>query len=109
MTLVDSEKFIELLPHGSGIDCKWEAKERTDGKTTFKNYFHAMDEHGYYDGYMPFQFTVSFNGRGFEMTPIRCNDSKRKSFYGLSDYLDDTIQYAISNITFDMVKKEEEN
>ncbi len=107
MNLIDHEKFVEKLPHGSGIDCNWEVFERKDGKTTFKNFFHAMDEHGYYDGYMPFQFTVSFNGREFFASLIRCNENKRRSFFGLKDSLNDTIDYAISTINFDQVKKED--
>ncbi len=98
--VIDPEKFIQFLPHGSGINCDWSYTKRADGKITFKNSFHAMSEHGYYDGYMPFQFTVyPLPNESFSISHIRCNENKRKSFYGLSEYLEDTIHYAVSQIS----------
>ena len=68
-----------------------------NGKVTFKNYFHAMDEHGGYDGYMPFKFTVFYDPikNQFDFNRIVCDESKRKSFFGLKEYLEDTLYATI--------------
>jgi len=101
---IDPELFIEELPHGSGIDCEWEYTEHKNGKVTFKNYFHAMDEWGGYDGYMPFKFTVFYDPDSdqFDFQRLICDENKRRSFFGLKDYLEDTLYTTIvSNINPD--------
>ena len=52
MKSINPEKFINCLPHGSGIDCSWGYTDHKNNKITFNNSFHAMNEHGYYDGYI---------------------------------------------------------
>ena len=110
---IDPELFIKELPSGSGIDCEWEYIEHKNGKVTFKNFYHAMNEHGYYDGYMPFKFTVFFNkdDNCFDFGRLLCDENRRKSFFGLKDYLEDTLYAAIvGNIDVDKhLKKENRN
>ena len=94
---IDPELFIEELPHGSGIDYNWEYIEHRNGKVTFKNWYHSMDEWGGYDGIMPFKFTVFYNHikDQFDFNRIVCNENTRKSFFGLKEYLEDTIYACI--------------
>lgn len=93
------ERFIDKLPHGSGIDCDWEYTNHKNGKITFKNSFHAMDEDGYYVGYMPFKFTLEYSTQdGFTFTRVICNESKRVSFYGLKEYLEEEIDLALERV-----------
>lgn len=86
------------LPHGSGIDCKWEIEDM--GKY-FKclNSFHCMNEHGMYCGYAdftliipkknPLEFRLHFNGKDSAYLNER---------YMLRDYLEDTFHYAIDDL-----------
>ena len=66
--------LLELLPHGSGIDCKWDFVWLKNGKLICKNSYHCMTEEGYYDGFADFSikfdvskslhsFDLSFNGK----------------------------------------------
>lgn len=49
--------LVDLLPHGSGIDCTWNVTAYAN-KVECANELHAMDSDGYYAGYYP--FTVEF-------------------------------------------------
>lgn len=49
--------FADQLPHGSGIDCKWEYY-KTGDYVYFSNSYHCMSEHGYYDGYQDFRIRI---------------------------------------------------
>lgn len=95
----------EVLPSGSGIDAEWEFTLYKNGKIKASNYFHAMNEHGSYTQWMPFSVTFEFipfvtfpkelNPKKIVVGNIKCNEKKHPSFYGLKDYLDDTIVYLI--------------
>lgn len=50
--------LVDLLPHGSGIDCTWHVTAYAD-YVECANELHAMDENGFYAGYYP--FSVEFN------------------------------------------------
>ena len=92
-----TEDILELiLPHGSGIDCDWEFTEHKNGHITCKNYYHAMNENGYYGGYMQFKFVVYLDNGKPTYNKIICNENARVSFYGLTDYLEDTICQTLS-------------
>ena len=114
--IIEEKKLLEALPTGSGIDCEWEIIEHKNGNITAKNSFHAMDQYGYYDGYMDFsikifrhkedivkylkgpltgkkQFIRRKNDIDFS---VSCNENRKKSFYGLNEYLTDTIHYSLS-------------
>lgn len=87
------EGYLEsILPHGSGIDCNWEFRPFKNGKVECRTEFHAMNETGMYDGYMPFRFTVEWDKYGKLVPgPVKCNENARASFHGLKEYLNDLI------------------
>lgn len=116
--IITEEKLIDLLPHGSGIDCDWIITEHKNGNVTAKNYYHSMNEHGGYDGYMPFTVRIykvkktklhKLKGpcarkwqilcmKGDIDVNLTCNDNRRKSFYGQGDSLGETIQHHLESI-----------
>ena len=118
-SIISEEKLLELLPHGAGIDCDWSVIMHNTGNISARNYFRAMDENGFYDGYMPFKVRIFrhekdvFNPlRGQNKTQViarkgdidfslSCRENSRKSFYGLKDYLEDTIGYCLESIITD--------
>jgi len=55
---IDLDALRDALPHGSGIDCDWTFHENRGGSVRCSNAWHAMNDHGYYCGYIPFAFTV---------------------------------------------------
>lgn len=94
-----TEELLEdRLPHGSGIDCKWQIEDK--GKY-FKcvNAFHCMDENGFYCGYAdftliipkknPLDFKLHFNGKQSAYLNER---------YMLRDYLESTFHYSIQQM-----------
>lgn len=106
------KELIDILPHGSGIDFKWEFIFHKNGNITCKNGYHAMDENGYYDGVMDFKVNLFkhkknvLNSRNTEQLlhhkgewdfKIVCNNSRKSSFNGLKDYLYDIFHNALSH------------
>lgn len=52
---------IFRLPHGSGIDCKWNwGTDEDDLTLSLTNDYHAMDNNGMYCGYVHFEVIVCF-------------------------------------------------
>lgn len=49
--------FAGMLPHGSGIDCDWNAYQ-TNQYVYFTNSYHLMDQHGFYSGWQDFTVRV---------------------------------------------------
>ena len=94
MSIVTEEKLLDRLPHGRGIDCDWEITFHKNGNITCKNFFHAMTEHGYYDGYMPFTVKI-FVTDGYIDCKVTCNENRRPSFYGLKEYLNELIYFSL--------------
>ncbi len=87
----------EVLPHGSGIDCKWEFDYQRNGKVIARNSYHCMDDGGSYCGYADFTlkfsmykaltaFELEFNGKDSQYL-------NRK--YMLRDYLEDSIYHSL--------------
>ena len=71
------EFFIDMLPHGSGINCDWGGNmPQSGGYVTFSNSYHCMDENGFYDGYQ--DFFIRFLKTDF----IRLSEE----FYGVKGY-----------------------
>lgn len=58
---IDVENLREVLPHGCGIDGAWTFKLNADGGVRCANAWHAMNDAGYYCGWIPFAFTVRAN------------------------------------------------
>lgn len=95
------ESILESeLPHGSGIDYKWEFDFNKNGSIVCRNSFHAMNENGYYDGIMPFKFTIQFDRQNnkLDFNHIICNEKRKNSFYGLKEYLTDNIHWILSEM-----------
>jgi len=98
---ISVELLENILPHGSGIDSDWEFIEHKNGNVTCMNSFHAMTEHGFYDGYMPFKFNVFRRTDGaLSFGKVICNENVRVSFFGLRDYLDETIFWHLSKLVW---------
>lgn len=54
------EELIKVLPHGSGIDCKWNIERKGNGLDfVCSNSFHVMDQNGYYCGYVSFDVYIN--------------------------------------------------
>lgn len=116
--IIDTEKLLSLLPHGSGIDFKWRIITHKNGTITAKNAFHAMDEFGFYSGIMPFSVRIFrhtadcliplkgdllgkiqvYHRKGDVQFSLSCNEGRKRCFYGLSDYLHDTIHHALHDL-----------
>ena len=90
--------LLENLPHGSGVDCKWEFDWLANGKLVAKNAFHCMNDAGYYEGFA--DFSVKFNKPREDLSVFDL------AFHGdvaqrlaqkhmLRDYLDETIHYSV--------------
>lgn len=109
--IISEKELLKLLPHGSGINNTWDIIENENGSVTAKNNFHAMNQRGYYNEYMPFtvrifrvkktklrklkgpckgqwQIISKKDNIDFDLT---CNDNRLKSFVGLKDYLTELI------------------
>lgn len=52
----------EVLPHGSGIDSKWEIESSEKLKFECCNKWHTMDANGYYCGYVSFTVKLNLSG-----------------------------------------------
>lgn len=91
------EHLMEILPHGSGIDCDWEFSEQKDGKLVCKNSYHVMNDAGYYMGFIDFSIRFHRNRPGNFILQFHTN----KTGYwwiertNLRTYLDDTLYEAL--------------
>lgn len=113
--MINIETIEKVLPHGSGIDCTWVISEQKNGKIMAKNYFHAMNDGGYYDGYMDFK-VIFFKHKETKVNKLSgpsegciqivhekgewdfkllCNENRKRSFNGLKEYLNDTIYESV--------------
>lgn len=93
------EYLESRLPHGSGIDCKWEFDYQSNGKVLARNSWHCMNDVGYYDGWADFtikfdlhkpmnEFVLQFNGK---VSHYKANK------YFLRDYLEESIYYSLTD------------
>jgi hypothetical protein len=86
------------LPHGSGIDYDWHAERRPDGRLALQNAYHGMDEYGAYVAIVEFEIVIDADDPvHFDLT-IAELDFVPESwgfYYGLDEYLGDTIAYCI--------------
>lgn len=81
---------MEKIPHGSGIDGDWRVTRTKSGKWKFSNFYHGMDEVGYYDGYADFSIIVDpFDSGDFRITFHGGGFRHKSWFYGLSEYFGD--------------------
>jgi hypothetical protein len=94
---IDIEKLENILPHGSGINCDWEFTEYKNKAVKCINYWHYMDENGFYDGFYKFSFNVSQIDSGYYFENLRFPESKRVGLWGMVEYISETVHYALSN------------
>ena len=122
------EQIAEALPHGSGIDASWTAAWLSTQKprAAFYNSYHAMDENGMYDGWSDFRVEVfvhlkpcyhelrgPFEGKAqvlywpgdvdFRIVGPSC---RRASFWGVKDYLYETVGYSLYELGIGTVKRD---
>ena len=104
------EILLELLPHGSGINCNWEFTWYKNGSLKCSNFYHAMNEHGSYVKFIPISikfFRHKKNEYSFFADKTKCQIMKKKGsldytiyapkcdYYAcdLNDYLYETMWY----------------
>lgn len=104
--------LLKVLPHGSGIDCRWQFDYQKNGKIKSTNAFHCMDENGYYCGYADFTLTVDLDKPADFRLVFNGSDSHRlNSKHMLKDYLEETFHDALTSApdsVYDYVKNESE-
>ena len=115
---ITEERLLDILPHGSGIDCDWTFDRCQNGTIRCRNSYHVMDEHGSYCGY--YDFTVHIfahksderreliglcagqvqivHRKGDIDFRITSRMRERGNTYGLRDYLNESIGYALESI-----------
>lgn len=84
------------LPHGSGIDAETivNIEETTTQKLVIDSHFHAMNDFGYYEGWIDFKVVVMPDLlHGFNVD-IRGRFGKRQD---IKDYLAETYMYFLDN------------
>ncbi len=113
------ENFVDMLPHGSGIDADWGGYMSKDGRfVRFINDYHCMNERGFYVGWQDFTILVPvvlfdlyiqqslYYDNDIKVTAIlsfiaqafilQFNGDRYLSIrYDLRDYLTDTVYYAL--------------
>lgn len=90
------KEFESRLPHGAGINYKWEVIVNLEKRTvTCYNKYDCMNEVGYYDGVASFYvvFDESKNEKDPDNLLLHFSDSKSQKLnkkYLLRNYLEDT-------------------
>lgn len=94
-----TDHIISLLPHGSGIDCKWTYERKID-RLVFYNSFHCMDENGFYDGYADFSVMLPFRDiLDFKLRFHGKESQYKNQKYMLRGYLEESIYfYLVDNL-----------
>jgi hypothetical protein len=94
---------METIPHGSGINGNWEIEEK-NRKWRFSNFYHGMNEFGFYDGYADFSVTVNpFDSGDFRIMFHNSPPRHKSWFYGLLEYLEDTFAQWIKENTMEIL------
>lgn len=83
------EKIKNILPHGSGINYKWNIKI-TLGSITCYNKYDYMNKKGYYDGIYPFSIRFTPTDITLHFHNIPANIYKKIKDDGIRDYLEET-------------------
>ena len=96
----EKEKIVILaLPHGSGIDYDWYCEKQKNGKLACSNAYHVMNENGFYIGSADFSIRFHVDNRKeFRLMFHGSSAQYLNRQYGLREYLDDTIYYAILDV-----------
>jgi hypothetical protein len=91
------KKVLDILPHGSGIDCKW-CFEYLEKSVIMSNSFHVMDENGYYDGYIDFNIVLDTTKRDTFGDMVFKIVGRFRKYQDIKDYLYDMFNTWFSDI-----------
>ena len=84
------EEFLEdNLPHGSGIDYKWEIEFLKNGSIKCTNGWHFMSEYGFYMFGAPFSITFKKDDFFIQFHNISSNERRHLNNHMIKDYLYD--------------------
>jgi len=81
------ETAMDDIPHGSGIDCKWDFDFSDKKKIVLSNSYHAMDDCGMYDGYYDFKVVIAADRRDIDGTISFKIVGKFGKYSDIKDYL----------------------
>lgn len=90
--------LLNKLPHGSGIDCKWEFEWLNNGKLVCNNSYHCMNNAGYYDGFADFKLILHkpFTEQDdFDLVFCGRQGQNKNRQYMLREYLEETLSEAL--------------
>ena len=91
MTKID--KILNVLPQGSGFDCKWEhLRTQKNGTEVFETFFHNMNEDGFYDGFTRIRLYIDTAG---DFRIGMAGKARYRDYWGRYYYMD-TINDAFS-------------
>ena len=91
------DTILEALPHGSGINGKWDINI-LDKKIVCSNFYHVMNSNGYYTHYINFKINIYTNYRdinGYMIFSIIGNFGKCQD---IKDYLYEIIDNGFSKL-----------
>lgn len=94
------EILEELLPHGSGIDCKWLIEDKGSNLVA-RNSFHCMDTNGYYDGYQDFTLIIPKEAIGNFKLQFNGNQYKARKYY-IREYLEGTVSNSLDSLIINL-------
>ena len=97
-------QLIDKLPHGSGLDSDWRInyeKSQPDRIQLYTSY-HAMDENGFYDGWIDFTLTITpslLSGFHLNISGVF------GKYQDIKEYLYDILNYALNQrIDMELIK-----
>ena len=88
--------LLDTLPHGSGIDCKWDF-DYTDKGIFASNSYHRMNENGYYCGYIAFTIKIKADYRDMFGKVIFSIVGRFGKYQDIKEYLYEIIGNSLSN------------
>ena len=105
---LNCEILEEKLPHGSGIDFKWEIEDKGE-YFNCKNAFHCINDGGYYYGIAEFTVIIP-KGKDFKYN-FRIHFNGKRSYYFaekhmLREYFNDLFYWQLSEIENELTKFE---
>ena len=88
-------KSLDKLPHGSGLDGQWlcDFDKSNQNKIVLMMEYHAMNNDGYYDGWIKFSVSIIPDLISDIKMTITGNFGK---YQDIKDYLYDTLNYALT-------------
>ena len=90
------DTLLSILPHGSGIDCKWKF-DITNKAIECKNSYHVMNDNGMYSGYIDFTVKIKTTHRDITGKLDFTITGRFGKNQDIKDYLCDTISYSLEN------------